>query len=239
MEAPAVYGGPITIDGASSGSATLNTRYDSTGCPGPTNLTSYAFQRPHRSSRRPAPPSEAGSASAPVTRPSAPPSTTRSGTQTERRTVIRNHQPVHRSHFCHSTRQFLFQAFKTNYINSAQAAETYSSAIPTPWFATPSQTLTNQTAITAASALNSYQSFVLTYPDGSVVTNSVSGSTATFNINEPGICSLQVFDPPWLPSAAATNSYTFQVADLAVNPPGGSFANRSPSQLRREATPCR
>ena len=119
----------------------------------------------------------------------------------------------------------MFQAFKTNYINSAQAAETYSSAIPTPWFATPSQTLTNQTAITVASALNSHQSFVLTYPDGSVVTNSVSGGTATFNINEPGICSLQVFDPPWLPSAAATNSYTFQVADLAVNPPGGNFAN--------------
>ena len=221
-----VYAGPTTIDGASGGSATLNTRYDSTGCPGPTNLTSYAFQ-----------------AAAPVIAPAS--TTIGSGISVSASDATlgasvyyaigdTNGNAAPSSAITNlytspisvtSTRQFLFQAFKTNYINSAQAAETYSSAIPTPWFATPSQTLTNQTAITATSALNSYQSFVLTYPDGSVVTNSVSGGTATFNINEPGICSLQVFDPPWLPSAAATNSYTFQVADLAVNPPGGSFAN--------------
>ena len=39
-----IYTGPIAIDGTNNGSVVINTSYASTGCPGPTNLISYAFQ---------------------------------------------------------------------------------------------------------------------------------------------------------------------------------------------------
>ena len=221
-----VYSGPATIDGTNNGSVTISTRYDSTGCPGPTNGVSYSFQ-----------------VAAPVITPtsttigsgihvSASDATTgasvyyaigdTNGNAASAASITNLYTgPIAVT----STRQFLFQAFKTNYASSAQVSETYSSPLPTPWFVTPSQMFTNQAAITVASALNAYQSFVLAYPDGSSLTNTVTGSTTTFNINQPGTFSLQVFDSPWLPSASATNSYSFQVSDLAVTPPSENFVN--------------
>ena len=221
-----IYTGPLAIDGTNNGSVVINTSYASTGCPGPTNLISYAFQ-----AATPIITPSGGNIGSGLT-VSASDATAGAGIyyaigdangNAPSASAITNLYTAPLA--VTSTRQFLFQAFKTNYLNSAQAAEAYSSVMPAPRFVTASQTLTNQTAITVASALNTYQSFVLTYPDGSIATNTLGGSTTAFNINEPGTYYLQVFDTPWLPSPAVSSAYAFQVTDLTITPPSENFGN--------------
>jgi hypothetical protein len=96
--------------------------------------------------------------------------------------------------------------------------------LPSPGFGTPGGTFTNATAIALNSPLNTSQSFVLSFPDGTSQTNTVTGTTTSITINQTGDYHLQLFKSPWLPSLIVTNAYTFQCADLSVTPASMNFS---------------
>ncbi|HQL77284.1 MAG TPA: chitobiase/beta-hexosaminidase C-terminal domain-containing protein [Verrucomicrobiota bacterium] len=220
------YTGPFSLDGLGNGSVTLSTRYDTgTQCPGPTNLYSYSFK----------------TADPIVT----PPGTNFSGNLTISATDntagaaifyaigdlsgnLASGSAVTNLYTAPiaigSTRQFIFQARKNGYQDSAQVPQVYSSPLPAPAFGTPGGTFSNATAIALNSPLNASQSFVLTFPDGTSQTNTVTGTTTSITINQTGVYQLQLFKSPWLPSQIVTNAYTFQCADLSVTPASMNFS---------------
>ncbi len=221
------YTGPFSLDGLGSGSVTLSTRYDTgTQCPGPTNLYSYSFK-----------------AADPIVTPAGTnfsgTMTVSAGDNTAGAAIFyavgdTNGNPASGSAVTNlytgpiavaSTRQFIFQARKNGYQDSAQVPQAYSSPLPAPAFGTPDGTFTNATAITLTSPLDTSQSFVLTFPTGDSQTNPVTGTSAAITINETGTYLLQLFKNPWLPSAVMTANYAFQVADLQVTPASRLFSD--------------
>ncbi len=125
-----------------------------------------------------------------------------------------------------STRQFIFEARKNGYQTSSQIMRTYSGRLPAPYFITAEGTYNGPLTVSVGSTLsNTPQSFVLTYPSGTAVTNSASSHITSFTINESGVYQLQVFKSNWLPSPVANATFTFQCADLAVTPPSQTFSD--------------
>ena len=220
------YTGPFSLDGTGSGNVGLSTRYDTaTPCPGPTNLCSYSFK-----------------AADPLITPAGTNfsgSLTLSAADGTAGAAIfyaigdTNGNPASASAITNlytgpitvaSTRQFIFQARKNGYQDSGQVPQTYSCSLPAPSFGTPGGTFTSATAITLNSPLNTSQSFVLSFPDGTSQTNTVTGATTSITINQTGNYQLQLFKSPWLPSPVVTNAYTFQCADLSVTPASMNFS---------------
>ena len=220
------YTGPFSLDGTGSGNVGLSTRYDTaTPCPGPTNLCSYSFK-----------------AADPLITPAGTNfngSLTLSAADGTAGAAIfyaigdTNGNPASASAITNlytgpitvaSTRQFIFQARKNGYQDSGQVPQTYSCSLPAPSFGTPGGTFTSATAITLNSPLNTSQSFVLSFPDGTSQTNTVTGATTSITINQTGNYQLQLFKSPWLPSPIVTNAYTFQCADLSVTPASMNFS---------------
>jgi hypothetical protein len=220
------YTGPFSLDGTGSGNVGLSTRYDTAApCPGPTNLCSYSFKAAdpiitpagtnfNGSLTLSAADSTAGAAifyAVGDTNGNSPSASAITNLYTGPITFA-------------STRQFIFQARKNGYQDSGQVPQTYSCSLPAPGFGTPGGTFTNATAIALNSPLNTSQSFVLSFPDGTSQTDAVTGTTTSITINQTGDYQLQLFKSPWLPSLIVTNAYMFQCADLSVTPASMNFS---------------
>lgn len=221
------YIGPFPLDGIGGGTVTVGTRYDTAGCPGPTNQFLYVFK-------------------------ALPPEVQPGGTNfTEALTITATEPTTGATVFYEmgdaygnnatgsgitnvytapitisSTRQFIFEAHKAGYQNSVRLTNTYSSPLPTPSFTTPSGTYTGPLNAFVQSALvGTPQSFILTFPSGAKATNNAGGSSTYFTVNETGNYQLQVLKNNWQPSAVSVTNYTFQVADLQVTPASQLFSD--------------
>ena len=123
---------------------------------------------------------------------------------------------------------FVFQAFKTGYQPSAQAAESYIEVLPAPLFLTANNPpFGNQATITLEDPRASINTvFNLTGPTGYSSQslqqgyNSNGYPIATFTINGTGTYVAWASGSGWVNSANASNTYAFAVSDLVTTPSG-------------------
>jgi hypothetical protein len=221
------YSGPFPLDGIGGGTVTVGTRYDTAGCPGPTNQFVYVFKA-LPPDVQPVSTNFVDSLTITATEPTAGATVFYEMGDAYGNNATGNGitnvytAPITIS----STRQFIFEAHKAGYQNSLRVTNTYSSPLPTPFFTTPGGTYTNPLNAFVQSALaGTPQSFVLTFPNGSKVTNNAAGNSTYFTVNESGDYQLQVRKSNWQPSALAATNYAFQVSDLKVTPESKPFSD--------------
>lgn len=221
------YSGSFPLDGIGGGTVTVGTRYDTAGCPGPTNQLVYVFK---------ALPPDVQPGSTNFTEPL----TITASEPTAGATVFYEMGDAYGNNVTgngitnvyiapitvSSTRQMIFEAHKAGYQNSIRITNTYSSPLPTPFFTTPSGTYISPLNAFVQSALaGTPQTFILTFPNGSKTTNNPGGSSTYFTVNETGDYQLLVRKANWQPSAVTVTNYAFQVADLKVTPENQLFSD--------------
>lgn len=222
-----IYQGAFPLDGIGGGTVTVGTRYDTAGCPGPTNQFIYVFK---------ALPPDVQPGSTNFTEPL----TITATEPTAGATVFYELGDAYGNNAAgnaitnvysapitiSSTRQMIFEAHKAGYQNSVRLTNTYSSPLPTPFFTTPGGTYTSPlNAFVQSTLAGTPQTFVLTFPNGAKATNNASGSSTYFTVNETGDYQLQVRKANWQPSALNVTNYGFQVADLQVTPASQLFSD--------------
>lgn len=123
-----------------------------------------------------------------------------------------------------STRALIFEGRKAGYLPSDPVYRVYSSPLPTPGFATASQTFTNQVSITVTSSVPGV-TYHLQNPSGTISTVTVGSSSTSgiIYINQTGEYTLWGSKDNWLNSETSTQSYAFVVRDLKVTPQSGTF----------------